>query len=451
MHVRKPLPAPELDALLDRRAGEMARVFEKPYQDVIREAETSYRHWDKVRRIARDKGLDPELAWIGIKFGRMASMRSTPLLAEQGMPVKYSVPDRVQHEIMLIDQHLAGKIGVDGPTRLGAEKERYIVSALMEEAIASSMLEGAATTVIVAKEMLRSGRRPRTPGERMVENNYHAIEFIRRNQRRELSPELLIELQRILTSQTLDKPDQCGRFRKPDENVVVTDQRTGETVHEPPPAEELESRVRRLCRFANETALDESGFIHPFVRAALLHFQIGFDHPFCDGNGRTARAIFYWSMLRSGYWLFEYLPISRLIYKSPSKYGQAFQYTETDSFDATYFLVYHARIVQQAREELGEHLEQSRKEVEDARLLFKGDRDLNHRQHELLLHAVHHPTTVYTVEGHQRSQGVAYATARADLFGLVERKYFTRHKNGSRWEFVPDKKVLATRRRLRLG
>ena len=78
--------------------------------------------------------------------------------------------------------------------------------------------------------------------------------------------------------------------------------------------------MRLLCDFANE---DEDGepFIHPVVRAILLHFWLAYDHPFEDGNGRTARILFFWLMQQRGYWLIEYLPISPIIRKAPAKYG----------------------------------------------------------------------------------------------------------------------------------
>lgn len=447
--MKKPQPAPELDALLRSKHRLLTTAFrDERYQLLARESQASYRHWDKVRRIARDRDLDPEVVWISVKLGRLSGMRSVALMAANNLPVTYTIPDRLQHEIMLIDQYLAGRIGVESPTPLGADKDRFIAHALMEEAIASSMLEGAATTIVEAKELLRTGRRPRTTGERMVANNYRAIEYIRDSLKRDLSPDFLRELQGILTDGTLEKPDQCGRFRSSGESVVVTDRRDGEVIHAPPPAEELHDRIRRLCAFANQAPLTDDGqFIHPFIRASLLHFQIGYDHPFCDGNGRTARTVFYWSMLRAGYWLFEYLPISRLICRSPGKYGQAYLYTETDGFDATYFLVYHARIVQQAREELRQHLERSRSELAEARELFKRDQSLNPRQCQLLMHAVQRPNAIYTIEGHQRSQSVAYATARSDLLGLVDRGYLTVARRGSRMEFAAAKKVITARRR----
>ena len=71
-------------------------------------------------------------------------------------------------------------------------------------------------------------------------------------------------------------------------------------------------------------------FIHPIVKGIIIHFLIAFIHPFVDGNGRTASAIFYWYMLRKGYWLTEYLSISRIISRSKRQYEKAYLYTECD-------------------------------------------------------------------------------------------------------------------------
>lgn len=62
-----------------------------------------------------------------------------------------------------------------------------------------------------------------------------------------------------------------------------------------------------------------------------MHFMLSYDHPFVDGNGRTARILFYWSMLSQDYWLAEFLPISRLLKMAPSQYARSFIYTEHGS------------------------------------------------------------------------------------------------------------------------
>lgn len=347
---------PETPPAIPKALAGLGRAFEHPLDpvmaEVVAESQRRYRHWDKLRFVASGRGLDPEMVWALVKAGRLANRRPLPFRGMEGERFTYSVPDVAQRELMLIDRQLAGLIGFDTQEPIpDAHKERFIRDSLMEEAISSSMLEGAATTVRVAKEMLRTGRAPRTRGERMVANNYRAIQFIRENVRTPLSREFVIELQRILTTDTLDEPEHAGRFRKSDERVVVQDA-YGEVLHEPPAAGELPARIATLCRFANATPRTDEGFIHPVVRAIILHFQLAYDHPFCDGNGRTARALFYWSMLRAGYWLFEFLPISRLIYQAPSKYARAFLYTETDDLDCTYFVVYHLRLIGQARRDL---------------------------------------------------------------------------------------------------
>ena len=96
--------------------------------------------------------------------------------------------------------------------------------------------------------------------------------------------------------------------------------------------------LTRCCQvagldFANSSA--ESPFVHPVVRAILIHFMIGYDHPFVDGNGRTARALFYWSMLRSGFWMTEYFSISSILRKAPSQYVRSYLHTESDDGDTT--------------------------------------------------------------------------------------------------------------------
>lgn len=161
--------------------------------------------------------------------------------------------------------------------------------------------------------MLLSGREPQDRSERMIANNYRALQYVRDNKSDPITASRVVELQKILTDGTLDESDGAGRFRRADEHIVIEDE-TGTLLHDPPAARELSARLDRLCEFANGGGTKE--FMHPLVRAILVHFGIGYDHPFVDGNGRTARALFYWVMAREGYWLCEYLSISRILRKA---------------------------------------------------------------------------------------------------------------------------------------
>ena len=227
-------------------------------------------------------------------------------------------------------------------------RNHYLVSSLMEEAIRSSQLEGATTSRRVAKELLQSGREPRDRSELMILNNYRALEFMRDGMGDTLTPDLVFDVfQRILTEGTLDDPTAAGRLQTPEEErVVVLDATTGALIHTPPPADQLQDRIRAMCAFANEHDDGVESFIDPVVRGILLHFWLAYDHPFVDGNGRTARALFYWYMRTQKYWLVEYLSISRVIRRAPAKYARAFLLSETDGGDTTYFLFHQLKVIQ---------------------------------------------------------------------------------------------------------
>ncbi len=128
-----------------------------------------------------------------------------------------------------------------------------------------------------------------------------------------------------------------------------------EILHDPPKAHELPDRIELFCEFANSQKHDPR-FIHPVVKGILLHFWLAYIHPFADGNGRTARALFYWYMLANDYWLFEYLPISYHLKKSRAQYEKAFLYAEQDGDDATYFIVYHLKAIERALRSLQDYL-----------------------------------------------------------------------------------------------
>jgi Fic family protein len=118
---------------------------------------------------------------------------------------------------------------------------------------------------------------------------------------------------------------------------------------------------------------------------------MAYDHPFEDGNGRTARALFYWYMRTRGYWLVEYLSISRILRKAPSQYSKSFVLTETDERDTTYFVLYQLQVLQRAVEELYAYLRKKVAEVRSVESLIKGSADFNHRQLALLSNAVRDP------------------------------------------------------------
>ncbi len=278
----------------------------------------------------------------------------------------------------------------------------------------------------------------------MILNNYLTMRRIGELKDQPLHPETVLELHRIVTEKTLDDPGACGRLRRPDE-VVVVDDTYGQVFHQPPPADQLDSRLAAMCGFANEKT--PAGFVHPAVRAIVLHFWLAYDHPFTDGNGRTARALFYWAMLHYGFWLFEFVSISQVIHKAPVPYYRAFLHTETDDNDLTYFLICHLEVIRRAVDELHAYIRRKTQQLQAAEAELRGVTLLNHRQRALISHALRHPRQIYTVRSHQRNHGVVYQTARTDLLDLAERGLLQKRKRGRTWHFQPTEdleKRLAT-------
>lgn len=391
-----------------------------------------YRHWDDLKHRKPPEGMNREEWWCALKIHRMSAMKVVPLRDCNGERFRFSVTDQIARQLHEIDLGAGGRIGIPEPITNPQTRDQYLIRSLMEEAITSSQLEGAVTTREVAKEMLRTGRNPLDKSERMILNNFITMRRIRELRGQRLTPELVFELHRLVTEGTLDKPDAAGRFRRPDELITVEDD-DGNIMHLPPKAEELPDRLKLMCDFANGEPVEP--FIHPAIRAMILHFWLAHDHPFVDGNGRTARALFYWAMLKSDYWLFEYVSISDVLKRAPIKYYRAFLLTETDENDLTYFLLHQSEVIRKAISSLHDYISRKTREVRDSERMLRNWRHLNHRQQALIGHALRHPDNSYTVEGHQRSHDTSYNTARTDLQSLVEEGLLEQRKSGKKMIF----------------
>ncbi len=270
----------------------------------------------------------------------------------------------------------------------------------------------------------------------MILNNFRVMQRVGDLRAEELTPELICEIQRIVTDGTLDSPATSGRFQLPGEDRVGIYWWDDQLLHQPPPAADLPDRMERLCAFANGET--DSAYVPPVIRAMVLHFMIGYEHPFEDGNGRAARALFYWSMLRHGFWLVEFLSISRILKGAPSKYAMSFIYSEQDENDLTHFISYQMAVLQRAITDLHSYLARKGREVRELqRSLALVPGEFNHRQLALLEHAVKHPDDTYTVRSHASSHNVVTQTARADLESLAARGILTRRRVGRAFEWAP--------------
>ena len=441
--MRKPRTAPtfwDIYKELSEGTEDLTKLFGKT-EEATRHGK--YLHWDELWYRAPPPDLSREEWWFLLKLQRQSLKQSVPLWDKSRSKMNFVMLPMILQNLHEIDMRAGGQIRMPEQVTNHETRDVYYVSSLIEEAITSSQLEGATTTRQVAKEMLRTGRPPQDRSERMILNNFQTMKRIGSLKDKPLSRDLILEIHGLVTHETLDNPTATGRFRLDDEKVGVYDNSNNRLMHDPPRAAEIEVRVKAICDFANQ----QEPFVHPVIRSIILHFMLAYDHPFVDGNGRTARALFYWSMLRHGYWLAEFISISQIVLKAPAKYARAFLYTETDECDLSYFILYHLKIVMRSLASLHEYIARKAAEIQQFEVELRGIAVLNHRQRALIRHAMRHPGKFYTVKGHQLSHNVSYESARSDLLNLAERDLFEATRDaggkGSRWVFIAKPELTA--------
>lgn len=393
-----------LDAFINPPQGDIVFLIDK-----INDA---YEYWDTVKYKKRPDNCSSKQLWTYVKASRLKNF----VLVWEKYGIVLSITNQMQRMCHEFDINFGGFWGTSSFIP-GDSKERYLVSSLMEEAIFSSQMEGAATTRKVAKDMLRKKITPKDKSQQMIANNYQTIQFVVQNQDTPLTVELLQHLHRLMTEHTLDNPQDAGRFRTNDD-VVVENGITHEIVHFPPSHTEIPEFLNDLCKFFNDKK--QKIFIHPIIRGIIIHFMIAYMHPFVDGNGRTARALFYWYMLKEKYWLTEYLSISRVIAKSKKTYEKSFQYTEADGKDIGYFVAYNLRVLDNSFKQLQAYLKRKQEEKKAANTFLQLG-DINDRQAQIIKMFVDNPKEVVTVKDIQNKFFISPTTAKGDIMGLVNR------------------------------
>ena len=383
---------------------------------IVDKVNADYEYWDKVKYKKLPEGFTPQMLWANVKASRLKSM--IPVWEKYG--INLCITSQMQRMCHEFDMKFGSFWEVEGDA-LSAERKYYLSSSLMEEAIYSSKMEGASTTRIVAKEMLRKKKSPQNKSQQMIANNYKTIQYIVEHKDEPLTEEALLHIHRLMTEKTMDNPEDAGRFRTNDK-VVVADMVEGDIIYTPPSFQEIPEFVKSLCDFFNND--NPRTFIHPIIRGIIVHFMLAFMHPFADGNGRTARALFYWYMLKEKYWLTEYMSISRVIAKSKPSYEKSFRYVENDGNDIGYFVAYNLRALDISFQQLTDYIQRKQHEKKAA-TSFMIAGNINYRQAMILQRLKEEPNTIMTVKDVQEMFSVSSMTARKDLSDLVLQGYMT--------------------------
>jgi len=372
----------------------------------------NYLYWDKIKY--KKSNYTPLQLWASIKLYR--KLRYTNISFGK-YNFSFMVTDVMQRLLHEFDLHIGGSLGSN--TGIAeTDKTKFMVNSIMEEAISSSQIEGAVTTRKKAKEMIRQEKNPRNKSEQMIMNNFITMKHIVQHKQEEMTPQGILYIHQLISANTLDEKVDEGKFRDNNE-VHVVNHADSEIVHTPPSFGEIENLIQRLCVFFNN---ESDPFIHPIIKGCIVHFMIGWIHPFTDGNGRTARALFYWYMLRQGYWLTEYLSISRIIQDTKIQYEKAYLYTESDENDIGYFIDYHLKTMAKAYTALKEYISYKQREVSQA-AAFMRIPGVNERMAQILKIINDDGDRVLTIKEVENRFNVSNFTARTDLKTLTELGY----------------------------
>ncbi|UOP06092.1 Fic family protein [Alysiella crassa] len=420
-------------------SAEMGKLIKECYQlfqthQAIDE-KGRYLYWDKIKH---KYGKQAEKVWAATKINRLLMRK--PLVLTEKYEFYFCIPDTMQALLHFID-----KTSSHYNIQLINQKDKHILS--MEEAITSAQMEGAATTRKIAKELItRRPDKPKNDYEKMVINNYHLMKKVVELKDEPLNIDLILDLHRTATRDVIENNAISGEFRQSDDFAIYDGENN--LLHQPPPHEDVAELMNAFCDFANaeHDGFRQPEFIHPIVKAIILHFLMGYIHPFGDGNGRTARALFYWFMLKNGYALFEFVSISRLLQQANTSYGKSYVYTECDDLDMTYFIYFQLDKIKQAIDDFKQYVErenQARQNFTAQILDFVQQHGLDERQIEILKMAVAEKGKTFIAKELATQFKISENTARKLLKELADLKLLAPLKSGNAILFVAPADLVA--------
>lgn len=415
---------------------------EEIFDFIKRVSETEYLYWDKiVYKKPAPSGISKGSLWQIVKFLREQQAFRTVIKSSNGDTFTWSKLDYFEEFEHNLDMNTGGEMFIDAPDLDKKRKQKLITRGIIEEAIASSQLEGASTSRMAAKQMLREGRKPSNKSEQMIVNNYLSMKLIEEEYKnRDLDIDLLLELHGLITKDTLDDQGEVPRMRELGEEICVSDKSDGKIYHQAPDMAFVNKELKRLVEFANDNLGSET-FIHPVVKAIMIHFWMGYLHPFTDGNGRLARLLFYWYLLKKDYWAFAYLPISKIIKKSPNQYVMAYVYSEQDDNDLTYFIDYNFRKIKLALKDFADYIEGKSKDNLKMKKHSEEKYNLNFRQVQLLQYLYGDSDGRTNLTAHMNFNRISNKTATTDLKDLLSKGFLYSKKKGKYVYYYGTEKI----------
>lgn len=345
-----------------------------------------------------------------------------PLPDFDGQTYWYTMPHDIKSLLRVIDHHCTSGSELDREIS-NRRGRRFLVRALVEEAIATSRLDGVDIPYDEAHELLQMDRTPANDDERVVVNAHHLLSELPGLAESALTPELLL-----------------GLYERVTEGTARLEFDGAELIGGPVAAMTRLEVLKQLCAIANYQ--QDVNAEHPAITALVLLRDVPYWKPFPKYNGAIARILFRLHAVKHNYPVLGLLPISEIAARNPEKEsvsasGPHFtRLTRYSEIDMTGHVAAILEAVNVAIQRLRAQIEQVQERDDALRELLQSDPLLNGRQRSILGRALREPGTRFRIRYHQTTHNIAYSTARADLMELEEKGYLRQEQEGKAFVFV---------------
>lgn len=396
------------------------------FQSIL-QINNSYLNWEKVQHMT----LKPASLSNAEIWEYAASLRNQGAIRKiniEGNSFHWSVSNDMEQVLREIDIHVAGGKGLLD-VMVAKNDHRYIINALIDETMASAQLAGFSATKKMVKELLLKKKTTSSPTEQVLANLNKCLQKVKEWEPAEITIEKILELHQLLTKDTI-RLKAVGQFRTNNKyDVTAIDLAGG---YKGMDFKGIKKWMLWLVQFLNDSK--HPFYIHPVIKAGIAEYLINYIRPFRDGNGRLARLIAFWYLLKQGYWGMEYMSASNVVTKLKAQYLKSFVQAQQGN-DIGYFIHFKTQAIKMAYRSLKDSLQRTNKEKETNP--FVKIEGMNIRQATALQWIKDEPEKIVTIRELRSGFGVSKETARTDLTALIEMgwlKFY--HLNKKTYAFV---------------
>ncbi|MCH5599906.1 Fic family protein [Niabella ginsengisoli] len=402
-------------------------INEDPLRKLINNLNNNYVHREKFKDMQLHVDGSRDDIWkLAVTEREQGFSRR---LSHKGIDLKWWISNTLEAQLHQLDLGLAGGRNLNALLE-SKHTHRHKTNALLDESITSAQLAGATVTKKAAKEMLLKKRTPQNVNEQICINIYKTLQLGYSKTAEPLTEQLLLQLHQTFTKDTI-KLKGVGNYRT--NNKVDTSSIDNTSGYKLTDAKDVAQLINLVFDLYNNDS--EPFFIHPLVKAAIIHYLVVTIRPFKDANGRIARLLAQMYLLKKDYWVAEFVSISNVISKFKPQYHKAIVQSQTDENNMGYFIQFYVQSVSMAYKSLRDFvLRISKEKVEKTANRIPG---YNERQTAVLQWLKEDGSKVVTIRELRSVYGVSKETARTDLTALVTNgwiKYY--HINKKTYAFV---------------